>query len=517
MREKGYFIINIAPRMFINIINWNFVMTREFKPLFDDSSLIYGNKSHSTVIICLWSRKEEIAKRVSQENYAALGQLFNAERGVDLVIRTLLANPQISNLVITGADLGKAGKALQAFFEKGFEKNKTITGKDAWKVKSEFNAFIGLDIPKEALEELRESIKAETIGDISKLNSLNLEKPKHPRKEHNFLPQKQEFVRMYTSEQAGFIVRGKNVSIAWIKILDHILKFGRNVSHDSKNFKELLDVVSVIESEQPDNLFFPEFLPVSRKEFDSFFEQFMHSSLSADKCHYGERMTKYFGLNQLDKAAEKLSSSLNSRKAVVCLWDAKNDLFSHNSPCITNLWFRVSENKLLLTATIASNEMFKLYPLNAFSLRKIQQQVLDSLNEKLSKQALCLDLGPLIIVSQSAHIYEADWAKAEETVKKNFSSVHHLRENYFDPRGNFVIYLSQGKIVIEHLSPSNELLFMFDALTAYELWDVLVRENIITNISHAIYIGTELQKAEIALKNGLKYEQDKALDFGKKA
>lgn len=491
-------------------------MNREFRALFDDSGLIYGDKTHSTVIICLWSRKEEIAKRVSASHYAALGQLFNAERGIDFLIRTLLANPQISNLVVTGADLGNAGKALKDFFEKGIEKSKTISGKETWKVKSDFNAFIGIDIPEKVLNELKDSIKFEQIGDISKLNSMKLDKPKKTRQEYNFPPQKHEFVRMYTSETAGFLVRGKNISSVWIKLLDQINKFGKQVSHDGKNFKELIDFVSVIEAENPEQFLFPEFLPISKKEFEEFFEQFMHSSASGDKCHYGERMTQYFGINQLDKAAQKLFDSMNSRKAIVCLWDAKNDLSSHASPCITQLWFRIVEGKLALTATIASNEIFKLYLLNAFSLRKIQFQVLQKINEKLSKQAVSLELGPLIIVSQSAHIYETDWKNSEETVKQNFSKILHLRENYFDPRGNFVIYISQGKIVIEHLSPDNQLLYMFDADTAYELWDVLVRENVVSNISHAIYIGTELQKAEIALKNGLKYEQDKALDLNKK-
>ncbi|MDO8538637.1 MAG: hypothetical protein Q7S21_07190 [archaeon] len=479
-------------------------MSREFHALFDDSGLVYGDKKHSTVIICLWSRKEEIAKRVSSSHYAALGQLFNAERGIDFLIRTLLANPQISNLVVTGADLGNAGKALKDFFEKGFEKSKTIAGKETWKVKSDFNAFIGIDIPEKVLQELRDSIKFEQIGDISKLNSMKLEKPKKTRQKHIFPPQKQEFVRMYTSEEAGFLVRGKNISSVWIKLLDQINKFGKQVSHDGKNFKEIIDAVCVIESEDPDNLQFPEFLSTNRKEFDSFFKEFLNDE------NYGKRIS-----SQIASATEKLSFSIGSRKIVISLWNAK-DLNSHSSPVITELLFKIQNNKLFLTATIASNEAFKHFLLNAFSLRKLQQQFLDELNKKLEKQALCIDLGAMILNIQSAHIFEADFSKSEETVKQNFSKILHLRENYFDPRGNFVIYISEGKIVIEHLSPDNQLLFMFDALTAYELWDILVRENIITNISHALYIGTELQKAEIALKNGLKYEQDKALDFGKK-
>jgi tetrahydromethanopterin S-methyltransferase subunit A len=39
----------------------------------------------------------------------------------------------------------------------------------------------------------------------------------------------------------------------------------------------------------------------------------------------------------------------------------------------------------------------------------------------------------------------------------------------------------------------------------------LLRERLISKLSHAAYLGSELTKAESALRLGLRYEQDKPL------
>ena len=72
-----------------------------------------------------------------------------------------------------------------------------------------------------------------------------------------------------------------------------------------------------------------------------------------------------------------------------------------------------------------------------------------------------------------------------------------------------------GKIKIEHISPTNEVLGVYEGETALELRDILISENLFGNPAHALYLGTELMKAEIALKNGLEYEQDTPLRFEK--
>jgi tetrahydromethanopterin S-methyltransferase subunit A len=46
-----------------------------------------------------------------------------------------------------------------------------------------------------------------------------------------------------------------------------------------------------------------------------------------------------------------------------------------------------------------------------------------------------------------------------------------------------------------------------------KMHNTIVREGLVTSLQHAAYIGHELQKAEVALKLGLCYVQDKSLEL----
>ena len=94
-----------------------------------------------------------------------------------------------------------------------------------------------------------------------------------------------------------------------------------------------------------------------------------------------------------------------------------------------------------------------------------------------------------------------------------------------DPKGFFVIFLDrrENKIIIEqyenvykdgkNLVRSGKLGKIIVGDNSQAIIDTLVRENLISRLDHAGYLGRELMKAEIALKNGLKYEQAKDLTF----
>ena len=51
--------------------------------------------------------------------------------------------------------------------------------------------------------------------------------------------------------------------------------------------------------------------------------------------------------------------------------------------------------------------------------------------------------------------------------------------------------------------------------TAIEIVNTLIKEKFISSLQHAADMGIELNKAEIALKNGFKYIQDKDLALTK--
>ena len=221
-----------------------------FEPLYKGNQLLIGNKESNKVIVTLWSKKEQVAKRIDSKEYAVMGQLYSGERGIDFLFRNLLANPQIAYIIVTGNDFSHSGIVLKDFFDHGFEKGKTkTTGKEVWKVKSKYEGYVDMDIPESSLSELRDSMVAVWIEDITQLPTLELPMPKSTRPKQVF-EKKEEASNQYIGEDSVYVVRGKTVAAVWLKILDLILKFGAETgTHYDSSQKEILNVVSVITDE----------------------------------------------------------------------------------------------------------------------------------------------------------------------------------------------------------------------------------------------------------------------------
>lgn len=79
-----------------------------------------------------------------------------------------------------------------------------------------------------------------------------------------------------------------------------------------------------------------------------------------------------------------------------------------------------------------------------------------------------------------------------------------------DPNGFFVITLDRAadEIVVRHYLPDNTPAHEMRGRRAGSVLLGLMRENLISQMSHAGYLGIELAKAETALSLGLPYEQD---------
>ncbi len=81
-----------------------------------------------------------------------------------------------------------------------------------------------------------------------------------------------------------------------------------------------------------------------------------------------------------------------------------------------------------------------------------------------------------------------------------------------DKAGYFVIIPQAGKgtITVEHYSYDNRLLRVIEGETARSIYWTIIENGWITQLSHAAYLGKELEKAELSMKMGFKYVQDGA-------
>jgi len=83
----------------------------------------------------------------------------------------------------------------------------------------------------------------------------------------------------------------------------------------------------------------------------------------------------------------------------------------------------------------------------------------------------------------------------------------------YDPNGFFIIALHResGEIIVRHYLPDNTPAHIMRGRNAETILLGLLREGLISQMSHAGYLGAELTKAETALRLGLDYEQDQPL------
>ena len=83
----------------------------------------------------------------------------------------------------------------------------------------------------------------------------------------------------------------------------------------------------------------------------------------------------------------------------------------------------------------------------------------------------------------------------------------------YDPKGYFVISIEpdKGEIVLRHYLPDHTPAHEMRGRGAISMALGLLRDGLVTQLSHAAYLGEELAKAQTALQFGLRYDQDRPL------
>ena len=473
--------------------------------LFFKNKLILGNPKSNVVICTLWLKKEELARRLRKENYRMIGNLYTID-GISYLIKNILANPSVKYIIVCGKDLTGSGDALIKLFKNGIDSNGKIIGTNAW---------IHPNIRKELIEILRKNIK------VIDLRGKEKEVPKVLKRIGGTgrLFMKPIILKdvggikttEINTEIYGFRVEGR-LDEVWLRILDLISKFGevKESQHGLKQ-KEILDVLSIIRGEIKIKSFFGFDSKLAKRYINSFFSKKKPQGI---EYTYGERLFKYtfkwlskkfkseltFFINQIDEIVKMLKSFPYSRRAVVSLWDPFSDLKSANPPCLTQITWNIKNSKLHQTCVFRSHDIFGAYPLNAIALKELQKKIAKKIGSKV---------GDLIILSQSAHIYENCWKKVEEILNKFYRC--RLINLKSDPAGYFRIWIDwkRKEIIAQHyLNDGRKTHFQFRGRDAQEIYRRILNENLVTRIDHAAYLGKELQKAKECLENRRKYEQD---------
>ena len=123
------------------------------------------------------------------------------------------------------------------------------------------------------------------------------------------------------------------------------------------------------------------------------------------------------------------------------------------------------------------------------------------------------------------NIIEGRWYNINKKINKKITAKYHkIKDWRMDPKGYFLIAIDKNKKIIRvgyctftRLGnvPINDMVAEITGKTAIEIVNTLIREKFISTLQHAADMGIELHKAEMSLKYGLKYVQDKEIKIKK--
>lgn len=87
------------------------------------------------------------------------------------------------------------------------------------------------------------------------------------------------------------------------------------------------------------------------------------------------------------------------------------------------------------------------------------------------------------------------------------------KEWVMDSKGFFTIkpFPDEGVIRVRYYDSTHALKLVIEGKNGEEIYNTIVREGLVSTLTHAAYLGYELQKVEIAMKKNLPYVQDDPL------
>ncbi len=478
-----------------------------------------------------------------------IGQLYT-KRGINYLLRNILLNPRIKRILLIGADLMGAGEELLNI--SNINKGPALLRKAGPYQKPDWlDENISMDAVKifsnnvEIINQIgpvspeKVSVFANESKKVGKHWSNPLEFPEPEAGGSGGLP----------SEETAYTVRGQKVWQSWIRLLREITRFGRPspmIHHyGAERITEIFNLTAVIYNENPDAPELPEWLPYSNDDIKKYVAGFLSSSRGDEAYTYGERIKAYplelyrkewlndsnhlivsdskefvrslkktitdKGLNQQELLAKKLKSFPENKGAIAILWEPIIDNFGlreiWRTPCLVLVQAVIRDKKLFLTAYFRSNDMYEAWFLNVFGLLAFQKELAGMIGSDIK-------LGPLTTISHSAHIYESSWQPAEKLVHDHWIDV----SCEWDPRGNFNVETDGKFIIVKHLSPDGIFLDEYrqngmEEKAAKRLCFVLESAGLFSTVGNAVYAGRQIERAETAIKLGIKFTSDEVLDL----
>jgi thymidylate synthase len=461
----------------------------------------YLNTSGDVALCVLWNKLDDTISQLGEipPRLAMAGNL-RTPLGISWFLRGLWLHPNIGTIVIWGKDYTGTGKAVQNIWENGLTKDNQIQ-LDHWQIdrNMDSDAMDALNCDTRLvnmigtpIESLREMLS--TVGRKSTCRAYR------------------EFAPMIVNVPDTLPFYGSGIGItvsspceAWIKVLNAVMKYGTIKGTRKEEILRHLFHVSVtmpvVDYIYPERIF-----DISRQEADDYYEFFIQAEPpdAGIDYRYGNRMQNWRGHNQLNEVVERLRKSPDTKRASISLLDATDLSTLEDAPCYIAATYSITDGKLNSSHVFRSHDMYSGWPLNIFSILRLQCSIANKIGIKV---------GNATFTSQNAQIYQRNWSEAQERIDKYMDAMSCYYGTGYDFKpdvcGNFHFSIDEDQQVVVRLTDASgeSIVWEYSHVDPLTVAHMIVEMMPVLDNHHLVYIAIELGKVAIALRDGTEYVQ----------
>lgn len=421
---------------------------KEFVPIVNDGELILTGEGD--IAVCtLWTPRErwqELLKKAGAEKeiprVCVVGNLYDP-RGMENMARNLYANPHVKAIYLVGADLSK--NLVKAFDEA--YRSISVPVKDKDPVECSLGWLVRYDYADRK--------EGEPAGEW--FRPMRQEPP-----EKTFLmPPDVECVSLETPVP-GALFYGDTLKHVWDRLRYYIQQFGTQYKSRYGNTLEIIGMTTVVPASP-----YEEGLPFTEKEGEDYVQFLLDFNEKPEVSYdYGPLIG---GIMDIEK------EQFSTRHAFWPVY-APHHRGTKEPPCLVSCWFKERQGVLHGCYVFRSQDMYAGYTRNVYGLHRFQ---------KLLAEKHGLECGPVVTQTHSAHLYERD------------IDLYLKNPRIVDPAGDCIITVEKNHIQVDIVRGEQLLLRLMGK--SHRVLEEDLRPYI-SDVSHAMYLGRELYKAEQRLK-----------------
>lgn len=455
-------------------------------PLVHKDDLLLFNKSNAIAIACMWSLKEKIKETLTEESLSSINLIGNTYsiNAPKAMIVNLSCNRSIRHIIITGDILcyqsivnllieifasDKITSCMQLYEKYLPDIRKQILTCQYVEINN-LNKYIQCLVEKKQLYDMK--FDTNTIKFFTNTEDIPLTLP--------CIDIKEEVMKVVPSEEYPSNISGYTVHCydgdLFNSFLDicQVINTRGYVIGNTREISNLTVVCHSIDEESINNF------PQLNSTIISQYKTDILNSKHSDNISYTYGSILF---PQIGKIISMLYDNPLTRQCYIPIFENKHYA---QPPCVVSVFFRIIKDKLNLTVTMRSNDMFKAWPCNVIAFRVFQNKICKVLNA--ASTDIIYYPGILTTIGYSAHIYNDDLINLKCLLKDYFK-----KTIIPEPEGYYIIDKPDDidTIIQVKLFSNDHGLVKVWQNDSYEL---LIEEvsSYISNAQHAAYVAKEI-------------------------